>query len=98
MTARVSTSIFSNALQQGQVTSKLGGLFAIERIIPQNRVGDETKGWSSAAVSAAVAGASRSRVPVQQQQTPGPAIRMSLYVQCSCRNIVENFRPAFSML
>src|SRR5579862_193298 len=37
MTERVSTSIFSIALQHGQVTSKLGGYFAIERIIPQNR-------------------------------------------------------------
>src|SRR6266567_1320101 len=38
MTERVSWSILSTALQHGQVTSKFGGLFAIERIIPQNRV------------------------------------------------------------
>jgi hypothetical protein len=30
-------SILSSALQHGQVTSKLGDFFAIERIIPQNR-------------------------------------------------------------
>jgi hypothetical protein len=32
ITARVSVSTFSNALQQGQVTSKVGGFFAIWRI------------------------------------------------------------------
>src|SRR5271165_1707090 len=36
MTARVSTSILSTALQHGHVTSKLGEFFAIERIIPQS--------------------------------------------------------------
>src|SRR5579863_440069 len=35
MTERVSVSTLSNALQQGQVTSKFGGFFAILRIIPQ---------------------------------------------------------------
>jgi len=35
ITERVSVSTFRSALQQGQVTSKLGGFFAILRIIPQ---------------------------------------------------------------
>src|ERR1700693_5304355 len=38
ITARVSTSTFSSALQHGQVTSKLGAFFATLRIIPQKRV------------------------------------------------------------
>src|SRR5208283_1907779 len=36
ITEAVAVSIFNSAPQQGQVTSKFGGLFAIERIIPQN--------------------------------------------------------------
>jgi hypothetical protein len=36
MTAAVAVSIFNKALQQGQVTSKFEGLFAILRMIPQN--------------------------------------------------------------
>ncbi len=36
MTAAVAVSIFNSAPQQGQVTSKFGGVFAIVRIIPQN--------------------------------------------------------------
>jgi hypothetical protein len=35
ITSAVAVSTFNSALQQGQVTSMVGGLFAILRIIPQ---------------------------------------------------------------
>ena len=37
ITERVSVSTFNSALQQGQVTSKSGGIFGIVRIIPQKQ-------------------------------------------------------------